>query len=142
MQRMDERNTHAPRLLLIDDNRDYAETMSMLLRGCGWDVEIAHDGTHGLSLARQRHPHCMLVDLAMPGLNGYQLLAAVRADAALRGTYVAAVSGWGGNDEACRSLAAGFDAHFLKPCDHRHLLAVLDQAMCSSMPANCARRGA
>lgn len=135
MLSMDNRNARTPRLLLIDDNRDYAQTMSMLLAGCGWDVVTAHDGTHGLALASHLQPDCMLVDLAMPGLNGYQLLAAVRADAALQGTYVAAVSGWGGNDESSRSLAAGFDAHFMKPCDYRQLLAVLERAWASRRPA-------
>lgn len=117
------------RLLLVDDNRDYVETMSLLLAGYGCDVVTALDGRRGWELARRVQPDAMLVDLALPGLNGYQLLAAVRAENTLRDTYVAAVSGWGGNDEGARSLQAGFDAHFMKPCDHRHLLAAVSEAL-------------
>ena len=117
------------RLLLVDDNRDYVDTMSLLLAGSGCEVAAALDGTGALALARRLQPDAMLLDLALPGLNGYQLLTALRADPSLRGTYVAAVSGWGGNDEAGRSLQAGFDAHFMKPCDHRVLLAAVREAV-------------
>lgn len=119
----------APRLLLVDDNRDYVETMALLLTGCGCHVASAVDGQRGFELARRIRPDAMLVDLALPGLNGYELLCAVRADPTLHSVYVAAVSGWGGNDEASRSLRAGFDAHFMKPCDHRHLLAAVNDAL-------------
>jgi len=112
----------APRILVVDDDRDYVETMSLLLQADGYRVQTACDGERALQALREQQTAVVLTDLAMPVLDGYRLLTAIRAEPACRNALVVAISGWGGRETPKRCSEAGFDAYFVKPCDLRELL--------------------
>lgn len=109
------RGTSGLRLLVADDNRDAAASLSLLLELAGHEVRTAADGLAALALAQRFEPHAMLVDIAMPGLDGHQLCREVRATRWGRGALMVATSGWGQPDDRQRSRAAGFDHHLVKP---------------------------
>ncbi|MGZ5179134.1 MAG: response regulator [Ramlibacter sp.] len=112
----------APRILVVDDDRDYVETMSLLLQASGYRVQTACNGERALEALREEETAVVLTDLAMPVLDGYRLLAAIRAEPVCREALVVAISGWGGRETPMRCSDAGFDAYFVKPCDPRDLM--------------------
>ena len=114
--------TPARTVLVVDDEHDYVETMSLLLQAGGYRVLTAADGQLALQVLRTQPVQVVLTDLAMPVLDGFTLLQAIRAEAALADVLVMAVSGWGGRDIHARCAKAGFDAFFVKPCDLHDLM--------------------
>jgi PAS domain S-box-containing protein len=104
----------ARRVLVVDDNRDSADSMAMMIRAMGHEAVAAYDGNAALVAAERHHPHLVLLDLAMPGLDGYQLLQRLCASEAA-GTRIVAVTGFGRDDDRRRSAEAGFDEHLVKP---------------------------
>ena len=102
------------RILVVDDNKDAADSMGLLLRMWGFDVRVAYDGQEALTAASAYRPDCCLSDIDMPGIDGYHLAQHVRRDMALRGVTLVAITAY--SDEA-RAKAAGFDYHFVKPAD-------------------------
>lgn len=111
-----------PTVLVVDDERDYLDTMALLLQSCGYGVLTAADGEQALRLLDTHAVDVVLTDLAMPTFDGFRLLQAVRAQAHCSDALVIAVSGWGGREAAVRCATAGFDAFFVKPCNLRDLL--------------------
>ena len=109
-------------VLIVDDERDYVDTMALLLQSSGYDVLTAADGQAALEVLEAHPVQVILTDLAMPVLDGFRLLAAVRAHPHCADALVVAVSGWGGRDTPSRCALAGFDAFFVKPCDLGDLL--------------------
>ena len=109
------------RILVADDNADLAESMAMLLRIEGHDVRIAHDGPSALELAAQFEPDAAMLDIGLPGLNGYELARELRARQNGRELLLIAVTGYGQPEDRVRSKAAGFDSHMVKPLDPRIL---------------------
>lgn len=109
-------------VLIVDDERDYVETLAMLLQSSGYRVLTAADGQLALQAMRTQDVQVVLTDLAMPALDGFKLLGAIRSDPQLANALVMAVSGWGGRDTHGRCTKAGFDAFFVKPCDLHDLL--------------------
>lgn len=105
------------RILVVDDNRDAAASLGLLLRMMGNSVRIAHDGWSALEIARDFRPTVALLDIGMPGMNGYELARQLRQDAALRGLVLVAVTGWGQEEDRRRSREAGFDHHLTKPAE-------------------------
>ncbi|MFN2646565.1 MAG: ATP-binding protein [Burkholderiales bacterium] len=103
------------RVLVVDDNVDAAVSLGLLLDAMGHDVDIAHDGEAALALARERAPELLLLDLSMPGLDGYGVARRVRADPALGDVRIIAMTGRGQDEDRRRSREAGFDAHIVKP---------------------------
>jgi len=114
------------KVLVVDDNVDQALSLGTLLRLLGHDVRIAHDGSSALPLAREFNPEIALIDLGMPGLNGYELARSIRADAFLRGMLLVAQTGWGQAEDRRRSSEAGFDEHLVKPLRPEDLQRVLE----------------
>ena len=110
------------RVLVVDDNRDAADSLCLLLRTWGFDVRVAYDGREALTAARAYRPDCLLSDIGLPGIDGYRLAEHVRRDEALRGTTLVAITAY--PDEA-RARAAGFDRHFVKPADPHAVAAML-----------------
>lgn len=111
-----------PTVLVVDDERDYLDTMAMLLRSQGYGVLTAQDGTQALQLLPAHAIDVVLTDVAMPGIDGFRLLKAVRTQPHCCDALVVAVTGWGGRDAASACAVAGFDAFFTKPCDLDDLL--------------------
>jgi len=109
-------------VLIVDDERDYVDTLAMLLQASGYRVLTAPDGELALQALRSHAVQVVLTDLAMPVVDGFRLLEAIRAEPACADALVMAISGWGGRDTHARCTTAGFDAYFVKPCDLRDLL--------------------
>lgn len=116
------------RILLVDDNRDSADSLAMLLELKGHEVRIAYDGAQALDVAPRLAPHLALIDLAMPKMDGFATLAGLRALPALAGTVFAAMTGFGHADDRERTREAGFDAHLVKPVELALFEALLEQA--------------
>jgi signal transduction histidine kinase/DNA-binding response OmpR family regulator len=105
------------RVLVVDDNRDVAETTATILRLSGCDTHVAFDGRSGLDAIERLQPDAVLLDIGLPGLDGYQVVERLRTLPAHRRTLVVAVSGYGQDEDRARSKAAGFDYHVVKPID-------------------------
>ena len=103
------------RVLVIEDSVDAADALCDLLTLDGHDARVAYDGPSGIALAREFRPEVVLCDIGLPEMDGYEVARAIRADDALRGTYLAALSGYARPEDRERSAQAGFDWHLAKP---------------------------
>jgi signal transduction histidine kinase/CheY-like chemotaxis protein len=112
-------------LVLADDNRDALESLAMLLEMEGHIVRVAGDGPAALELMERSPPRVMLLDIGMPGMNGYDVARAVRASPRGADVFLVALTGWGQSTDRERAREAGFDHHLTKPVDFDELLAVL-----------------
>ena len=109
---------HSPpkrRLLVVDDNRDAAESMSMLLELWGHDVAYAYDGPSALQTAEQWHPQAVFLDIGLPGMDGYEVAEKLRELPNAKDTVLIAITGYGQEDDRLRSQRAGIDHHLVKP---------------------------
>ncbi len=113
------------RVLVVDDNRDAAETMAMVLELGGHEVLLAHDGAAAVALVERHDPAVVFLDIGMPGLNGYETAALLRALPGASSLLLVALTGWGSEADQARSLAAGFDLHLTKPVDIEAVRRVL-----------------
>ena len=102
-------------VLVVDDNRDAAETLAALLNMMGHRAPVANDGRQALRMLPSLMPDVVFLDLGMPGMSGYEVAAAVRQDARLAGIRLVALTGWGGEADRAKTKAAGFDEHLTKP---------------------------
>ena len=105
------------RILLVDDNVDFATSLSFLLRGMGHEVRVAHDASEALVAARELKPEMGFLDLGLPDISGYELAGALRAQPESAETVLVAVSGWGQPRDRERSRDAGFVLHLVKPVE-------------------------
>jgi PAS domain S-box-containing protein len=115
------------RILVVDDNRDAATALGMLLELAGHEVRIAHDGSTALSLARTFRPVLALLDIGMPGMNGYELAKALRSEPWSAALCLAALTGWGQEEDRSEAHQAGFDHHLTKPVDPHAVEALVAQ---------------
>jgi CheY-like chemotaxis protein len=113
------------RVLVVDDNRDAADSLAILLEIGGHAVGVAHDGPAALELAQSFLPDVVLLDIGMPGMNGYEVAMRLRAIPAHHGALLVALTGWGQDEDKRRAMAAGFDHHLTKPVDSAALGLVL-----------------
>jgi CheY-like chemotaxis protein len=113
------------RVLVVDDNRDGAESMTMLLGAHGHEVRTVHDGPTALTVAAEWRPDVMLLDIGLPGMNGYDVAERIAGQPWRGSMQLVAVTGWGQAEDRARSAKAGFDAHLVKPVE----LDVLLQAV-------------
>jgi signal transduction histidine kinase/ActR/RegA family two-component response regulator len=113
------------RILVIDDNRDAADSMAMLLRFAGHEVRTAYDGRTALAIARLQPPEVVICDISMPGMCGLELARYLRQDLGLAHSLLVAVSGYGEGEDRSRSQEAGFNAHLTKPVCLDNLKAIL-----------------
>ena len=102
-------------VLVVDDNRDAAETLAALLNMMGHRAPVANDGRQALRMLPSLMPDVVFLDLGMPGMSGYDVAAAIRQDARLAGIRLVALTGWGGEADRAKTRAAGFDEHLTKP---------------------------
>lgn len=109
------------RLLVVDDNDDAARSLAMLLRLQGHDVQVANDGASALEVATALRPALIFLDLGMPGMDGYEVARRIRQTAGLQQTVLAALTGWGQQEDRRRTAEAGFDHHLVKPVEPKVL---------------------
>jgi CheY-like chemotaxis protein len=103
------------RVLIIEDDTDVADGLKAALEIDAHDVTLVHSGAEGIEHARSAHPDVVLCDIGLPGMNGYEVARAFRADAGLSSTFLVALSGYDQADDIERARAAGFDEHLAKP---------------------------
>jgi PAS domain S-box-containing protein len=113
------------RVLVVDDNPDVVESLSMLLRNHGYPVHTATDGDSAIRLAEALQPEVALLDLGMPKVDGYQVASWIRRQSWGGSVRLVAITGWGQEADRQRTQAAGFDAHLVKPVDSNELLRLL-----------------
>ncbi|WP_238602396.1 response regulator [Fimbriiglobus ruber] len=119
-------NSHGLRILVVEDNRDAAESLQMLLSMLGHRVDVAFDGSAGVAAAKKLRPDVLVSDLGLPGeMTGYAVAKAVRTDPSLARVYLISLSGYGHDDDRRRALDAGFNCHLVKPVDPADLEGVL-----------------
>ncbi len=118
----------APLVLVVDDNRDAANSLAEILRLMEFQVKVAYDGPTALTLARECLPRLIVLDIGMPDMNGYEVLAGLRALPGGRSVTAAALTGFGTDEDKGRALAAGFDVHLTKPLDFAALQEFLQTA--------------
>jgi PAS domain S-box-containing protein len=105
----------APQILVVDDNRDVARSLGMLLELIGARVELVHDGPAALAALRRRSPDAVLLDLGMPEMDGFEVARRIRAEADWNDVVLVALTGWSQESDAERSREAGCDYHLIKP---------------------------
>jgi signal transduction histidine kinase len=116
------------RILIVDDSRDGGESLAMLLRVLGAEVALAHSGGAALECVTSFNPDVVLLDIGMPGMDGYEVARRMRANPATRHISLIALTGWGQDEDRQRSAAAGFDHHLVKPADIEQLRQLLTVA--------------
>jgi CheY-like chemotaxis protein len=114
------------RVLVVEDNRDSAQSLRDVLELSGYSVAVAFSGTAGVETARQFRPDVVLCDIGLPGLDGYGVAMALRQDPMTAAARLIAVSGYGQEEDQRRSREAGFDRHLTKPVDFPALWQLLD----------------
>jgi PAS domain S-box-containing protein len=115
------------RILIVDDNRDAADSLAMMLRLLGNDIHTAHDGEEALTLAGEFRPDVVLLDIGLPKLTGYEACRRIREQPWGKQMVLLAVTGCGQEEDRRRSREAGFDKHMVKPVDPQALLNLLGE---------------
>jgi CheY-like chemotaxis protein len=114
------------RVLIVDDNRDLADSLGTLLRLWGYDPRAAYDGKSGVEEARHYHPDCILVDISMPVMDGYAVARQIRGDPSLGRTKLVAQTAYADEESIGRFREMGFDDHLAKPADLHRLRELLE----------------
>lgn len=115
------------RILVVDDNSDAADMLALLLEGLGHTTHVAHDATEALAAIDQLTPELAVLDIGLPGMDGYELARRLRANPITRNTCLIALSGYGQDSDKEQSAKAGFDAHLVKPIAFTDLRTVIEQ---------------
>jgi CheY-like chemotaxis protein len=115
-----------PHVLVVDDCRDAADSLALLLNRWGYQTVIAYDGPSALAAALTQPPAVVLLDIVMPGMDGYEVARRLRGRPQTAQVLLIALTGYGQEDDVRRCYEAGFDLHLLKPCDPEELRRVLD----------------
>ena len=116
------------RVLVVDDNEDAAASLGELLSLWGHEVQTAHDGRHALAAARQWQPEIILLDIGLPGMDGYEVAQRLLEDPVTSNTFLVALTGYGQEEDRRRSHEAGFDRHLTKPVELEQLQNLLHAA--------------
>jgi CheY-like chemotaxis protein/anti-sigma regulatory factor (Ser/Thr protein kinase) len=115
------------RILVVDDNRDAAESLAMMLKLIGSETRTAADGLAAVEVAETYRPEMILMDIGLPKLNGYDACRRIREQPWSNGMVMVALTGWGQEEDRRRSQEAGFDHHLVKPVDMEKLAKLLAQ---------------
>jgi CheY-like chemotaxis protein/two-component sensor histidine kinase len=113
------------RILVVDDNRDAADSLAMLLRATGNDIRTAYDGLEAVQVASEFRPEVVLLDIGLPKIDGHEVAQRIRKEPWGRQMRLIAVTGWSDETDRARSRASGFDHHLVKPLDTGHLAQLL-----------------
>jgi CheY-like chemotaxis protein len=117
------------RVLVVEDNRDSAEALRMLLEICGYEVAVAFSGTDGVEMAQTARPDVVLCDIGLPGMDGFAVAELLRRNPETAAVRLIAVTGYGQEEDRQRALEAGFDVHLVKPVEPGRLL---EHLVCAS----------
>ena len=115
------------RILVVDDNRDSAASLSLMFELLGHEVSSAHDGFSAVEKAKEFIPELALLDVGMPGMNGYEAARLIRRQPECRGVRLVALTGWGQEKDKRRSYEAGFDLHLVKPIDFASVEKLIEE---------------
>src|ERR671938_792283 len=105
------------RLLVVDDNQDAADSLAMLLRLQGHEVRVAYSGMAAVEMTKTFTPDVVFLDIGMPGMDGYEVARRLRQQPGLERVVLAALTGWGQQEDRRRTAEAGFDHHLVKPVE-------------------------
>jgi PAS domain S-box-containing protein len=122
-------NVRRGRVLVVDDNRDAAESLGVVLRFMGYEVSIAYGGAEALEVAARERPRAAIIDIGMPGMSGHEVARRMRLEAWGRNATLVALTGWGQETDKQAARAAGFDNHLTKPVDPEDVEAVLSRLL-------------
>jgi signal transduction histidine kinase/ActR/RegA family two-component response regulator len=122
------------KILVVDDNIDGAESLALMLKLCGHDVAVAHDGVEAVAQAEAFRPNLILLDVGLPRMNGYEVVKQIRLRPWSSATIIVAVTGWGQIEDKRRAHEAGFHHHLTKPVDFEALQRILDALEVGRMP--------
>ena len=123
-----EKATTTPlRLLVVDDNRDSAKSLTMLLKISGHEVYVAYDGLEAVEAAATCRPDVILLDIGLPKINGFEAARRIRKEPWGRNAVIVALTGWGQPEDLIRSADAGFNSHMVKPVDYQALRKLLTE---------------
>ena len=125
------------RVLVVDDNPDAGDSLAMILEVLGAEVRVARSGAEAIDMFGAYQPSVVLLDIGMPGMNGYDVARALRTRFPDRGATLVALTGWGQEDDRRRAREAGFDHHLVKPADLdvlQHLLCAIEDSARVSGP--------
>jgi CheY-like chemotaxis protein len=114
------------RVLIVEDNRDAGEMYRILIELYGHEVMLAESGPMGLEMLKSVRPDIALVDIGLPGMDGYEIARRFRAEPESDQVYLVALTGYGSSADVARTRQAGFDLHLLKPVDPLELKSLLD----------------
>jgi two-component system, sensor histidine kinase len=118
----------AKRVLVVDDNRDFATSLAQILRALGHEVRVEHDGLDGLAAAAEFQPEVAFLDIGMPGLNGFDLASRLRSAPQTRRSLLVAITGFGQPSDQERGRQAGFDLYLVKPLQIERLQDIVGRA--------------
>jgi PAS domain S-box-containing protein len=119
--------TYRARILVADDNRDAADTLSVILELDGHEVRTAYDGVQAIQIAEQFSPQIALLDIGMPNLDGYQTARQIREQSWGSAILLIALTGWGQEQDRRQATEAGFNCHLVKPVDPQTIAALIEQ---------------
>jgi CheY-like chemotaxis protein len=131
------------RVLIVEDNRDAAEMLEFAVSSLGYATQVAHDGASAVSVARSFEPDVVFLDIGLPVMNGYEVARELRGSVECRNVYIAAVTGWGQDEDRRKARDAGCDSHFTKPLSPttvEELLATIATRLHEGRPANASPR--
>jgi two-component system OmpR family response regulator len=109
------------RVLLVDDNTDSSEPLSLLLQAKGHETRVAVEGAEAIAVADEFQPHCVVLDLGLPGMDGYEVARRLRERPYGASLTLVALTGWAGKDVRAKAAEAGFDYHLVKPVNWEEL---------------------
>jgi CheY-like chemotaxis protein len=113
------------KILVVDDNVDGAVTLGVILKHLGHTVRMTHDGASALVVGQEFRPDLVLMDIGMPGMDGYETCEKMREQQWAATTRIVALTGWGQEEDKRKAKRAGFDEHLVKPVDRKTLIEVL-----------------
>jgi PAS domain S-box-containing protein len=123
------------RILIVDDNKDSADSLAMLFEITGNKTYMAHDGIEAVEAIEKHRPEVVLLDIGLPNLNGYEVCRRIREQPWGKDIMVIALTGWGQEDDRRRSEEAGFNGHLVKPVDYDKLLELLSSLHNGTQPS-------
>jgi CheY-like chemotaxis protein len=114
------------RVLLVDDDTDSTEPLSLLLQAKGHQTRVANGGEEAIAVASAFHPQVVLLDLGLPGMDGYEVARRLRAQPSGQAAVLVALTGWAGREVRDKAAEAGFDYHLVKPVNWEELESIVD----------------